>query len=68
VSFPWQSAFEIREQVQSGATTAVDVARAYLDRAEMMNPKLACFLTIDHEGALAAAAQVDRAAAARAPS
>ncbi len=61
MSFPWQSAFEIREQVQSGATTAVDVARAYLDRAETMNPELACFLTIDHEGALAAAAQVDRA-------
>jgi len=61
MSFPWQSAFEIRDQVKSGAVSAVDVARAYLDRAETLNPKLACFLTIDHEGALAAAAQVDRA-------
>ena len=61
MTFPWQSAFEIREQVQSGAASAVDVTRAYLDRAETLNPKLACFLTIDHEGALAAAAQVDRA-------
>ena len=61
MSFPWQTAFEIREQVEKGATSAVDITRAYLDRAETLNPKLACFLTIDHEGALAAAAQVDRA-------
>jgi aspartyl-tRNA(Asn)/glutamyl-tRNA(Gln) amidotransferase subunit A len=61
MSFPWQSAFEIREQVASGAVSAVQVARAHLDRAETLNRKLACFLTIDHEGALAAAAQVDHA-------
>ena len=59
--FPWQSAFEIREQVAAGAMSAVDVTRAYLARAEALNPKLSCFLTIDHEGALSAAAQVDRA-------
>lgn len=59
--FPWQSAFDIREQVASGATTAIDVARAYLARAEKLNPRLSCFLYVDHEGALAAAAQVDRA-------
>jgi aspartyl-tRNA(Asn)/glutamyl-tRNA(Gln) amidotransferase subunit A len=57
---PWQSAFEIRQQIASGATSAVDVTRAYLARAEALNPTLSCFLTIDHEGALAAAAQVDR--------
>ena len=61
MSFPWQSAFEIRDQVEKGAVSAVDVTRAYLDRAETLNPKLACFLSIDHEGALASAAQVDRA-------
>ena len=59
-SFPWQNAFDIREHVASGATTAVDVTRAYLARAEELNPKLSCFLYVDHEGALAAAAQVDR--------
>ncbi len=58
--FPWQSAFEIREQVAAGKVTAVEVARAYLARAEALNPTLCCFVTIDHEGALAAAAQVDR--------
>jgi len=58
--FPWQSAFEIREQVAGGAVSAVDVTRAYLARAEELNPTLSCFLTVDHEGALAAAAQVDR--------
>ncbi|MGB5546506.1 MAG: amidase family protein, partial [Polyangiales bacterium] len=58
--FPWQSAFEIRQQVAAGSVSALEVTRAYLSRAEELNPKLSCFLTIDHEGALAAAAQVDR--------
>lgn len=64
MSFPWQSAFEIRDQVASGAVSAVEMARAFLDRAETLNERLACFLTLDHEGALAAASQVDRARAA----
>ncbi|MFZ1866663.1 MAG: Asp-tRNA(Asn)/Glu-tRNA(Gln) amidotransferase subunit GatA [Polyangiales bacterium] len=59
--FPWQTAFEIREQVAGGAVSAVEVARSYLDRAEALNPTLRCFLTLDYEGALAAASQVDRA-------
>ena len=59
--FPWQSAFKIREDVEAGAVSAVEVTRAYLARAEALNPTLSCFLTIDHEGALAAASQVDRA-------
>ncbi len=58
--FPWQSAFEIRQQVAAGSVSALEVTRAYLSRAEELNPKLSCFLTIDYEGALAAAAQVDR--------
>ncbi|MFW2388167.1 MAG: Asp-tRNA(Asn)/Glu-tRNA(Gln) amidotransferase subunit GatA [Polyangiales bacterium] len=58
--FPWQSAFEIRDEISSGKVSAVEVTRAYLARAEELNPRLSCFLTIDHEGALAAAAQVDR--------
>ena len=53
MSFPWQTAFEIRDQVDKGAASAVDITRAYLDRAETLNPKLACFLSIDNEGALA---------------
>lgn len=61
---PWQSAFELRAQVASGERSAVDVTRAYLARAEALNPKLRCFLTVDYEGALAAAAQVDRARSA----
>ncbi|MGB5811951.1 MAG: Asp-tRNA(Asn)/Glu-tRNA(Gln) amidotransferase subunit GatA [Polyangiales bacterium] len=62
--FAWQSAFDIRDQVQAGAASAVEVARAYLARAEALNPTLSCFLHLDHEGALAAAAQVDKARAA----
>jgi aspartyl-tRNA(Asn)/glutamyl-tRNA(Gln) amidotransferase subunit A len=58
--FPWQSAFEIRQQVAAGSVSALEVTRAYLSRAEELNPKLSCFLTIDYEGALASAAQVDR--------
>jgi aspartyl-tRNA(Asn)/glutamyl-tRNA(Gln) amidotransferase subunit A len=64
MSFPWQSGFEIRDQVASGSVSAVEMTRAYLDRAEKLNEKLACFLTLDHEGALAAASSVDRARAA----
>jgi aspartyl-tRNA(Asn)/glutamyl-tRNA(Gln) amidotransferase subunit A len=58
--FPWQSAFEIRQQVAAGSVSALEVTRAYLSRAEELNPMLSCFLTIDYEGALASAAQVDR--------
>ena len=45
MSFPWQSAFEIREQVATGEANAVDITRAYLDRAESLNGTLACFLS-----------------------
>jgi len=56
----WQSAFEIREAVVTGAVSAVDVAKVFLERAETHNPTLHCFLAVDHEGALAAAAHLDR--------
>ncbi len=65
--FPWQSAFAIRDGVEAGSMTAIEVTRAYLARAEALNSKLSCFLTIDHEGALAAASQVDRAREAGQP-
>ena len=65
--FPWQNAFEIRSQIAEGQTAAIDVARAYLDRIETLNPQLRCFLVVDHEGALAAASQVDRAREAGEP-
>lgn len=64
MSFPWQSGFEIRDQVARGSVSAVELTRAYLDRAETLNERLSCFLTLDHEGALAAASSVDRARAA----
>jgi aspartyl-tRNA(Asn)/glutamyl-tRNA(Gln) amidotransferase subunit A len=59
--FPWQSVFELREQVAKGTVSAVETTRSYLERAEELNPTLRCFLTLDYEGALAAAAQVDHA-------
>ncbi len=59
--FPWQSAFEIRDQVATGEASAVEVTRGFLARAETLNEKLSCFLHLDHEGALAAASQIDRA-------
>ncbi|MEM8608742.1 MAG: Asp-tRNA(Asn)/Glu-tRNA(Gln) amidotransferase subunit GatA [Myxococcota bacterium] len=65
--FPWQGAFEIRERIDQGETSAVDVTRAFLDRVETLNARLNAFLYVDHEGALAAAAGVDRARAAGAP-
>lgn len=59
-AFPWESAHAIRDQVLGGERSAVEVARDYLNRAEAHNSELSAFLYLDHEGALAAAARVDR--------
>ena len=54
------NAGDLREQVATGAVSAVDVCRAFLDRAEALNPALNAFNLIAAEHALAQAADVDR--------
>src|ERR1700712_2659064 len=51
---------EIAERVGSRKLSAVEVTQATLDRIAALNPEINAYLYVDREGALAAAAQVDR--------
>ena len=57
------TAREIREGVATGSLSASEVCRACLEQIDRTDPRLHAFLTVDREGALARAAQID----ARAP-
>ena len=50
----WTAA-EMRRQLDARAISAVELVRAHLERIERTDPALGCFLTVDSEGALAAA-------------
>ena len=52
------------QQIASGAVSAVEVCRAFLERAEAVNPTLNAFNFISAEHALTQAADVDRRRAA----
>jgi aspartyl-tRNA(Asn)/glutamyl-tRNA(Gln) amidotransferase subunit A len=49
----------IRDRVASGAVGAEEVARHFLDRIRKHDGALHCFLSVDEEGALRAAREVD---------
>jgi aspartyl-tRNA(Asn)/glutamyl-tRNA(Gln) amidotransferase subunit A len=51
---------EVATAVRSQALSAVEVTQATLDRIAALNPEINAYLYVDREGALAAAAQVDR--------
>jgi aspartyl-tRNA(Asn)/glutamyl-tRNA(Gln) amidotransferase subunit A len=51
---------EIASDVAAHKRSAVDVTQATLDRIAAHNPEINAYLYVDREGALAAAAQVDR--------
>ncbi|GAB4209719.1 MAG: Asp-tRNA(Asn)/Glu-tRNA(Gln) amidotransferase subunit GatA [Sandaracinaceae bacterium] len=55
------SAVELRELVAKGEVSAVEITRATLDRIHAKDGEIGAFLHVDAEGALAQAAQVDRA-------
>jgi aspartyl-tRNA(Asn)/glutamyl-tRNA(Gln) amidotransferase subunit A len=59
-----QSARKLAESVRRRELTAVAVAQAALERIEQHNGTLRAFITVTREGALAAAAEVDRKIAA----
>jgi len=52
---------EIAQAVQSQKRSAVEVTQATLERIGALNPEINAYLYVDREGALAAAAAVDRA-------
>ena len=58
------TAIDIATAVRQGDASAVEITRAVLERIDAHNPKLNAFLHVDREGALAQAAEVDRARAA----
>ena len=59
-----RTAAELAALVASGEASAVEVARAHLDRIAAVDDRVHAFLHVDTEGALAAAAEVDRRRAA----
>jgi aspartyl-tRNA(Asn)/glutamyl-tRNA(Gln) amidotransferase subunit A len=61
------TATDIAAAIASGETSAVDVARAHLDRIAAVDDRVHAFLHVDAEGALAAAEKVDAARAAGEP-
>ena len=54
------AASEIGALIGAGEISAVEVAQAHLDRIEAVDTDVKAFLHVDREGALKAAAQVDR--------
>jgi len=62
----WDAA-RIAEAVANGEVSAGEVATAHLDRIAEVDGQLGAFLHIDSDGALAAAAEVDRQRAAGQP-
>ena len=56
---PFRSLSEIRSQLDAGDTTAVDVAKLYLDRIATHNDNLNAFVHIDPEHVLAQAEASD---------
>jgi aspartyl-tRNA(Asn)/glutamyl-tRNA(Gln) amidotransferase subunit A len=54
------SAAELAGVIQRGEASAVEVATAHLDRIEAVDGRVHAFLHVDREGALRAAAQVDK--------
>jgi aspartyl-tRNA(Asn)/glutamyl-tRNA(Gln) amidotransferase subunit A len=57
----------IAKSIADGEISAVDVARAHLDRIAAVDERVHAFLHVDTEGALAAAEKVDAARAAGEP-
>ena len=55
------SAAELLEAYGKRELSPVEVTKVTLERIDRLNPKLNAYLTIDHEGALAAAEEAERA-------
>tara|TARA_R110002072_G_scaffold173600_2_gene328343 strand:+ start:128379 stop:129842 length:1464 start_codon:yes stop_codon:yes gene_type:complete len=58
---------QLLDAMQGGAVSAVEVTQAYLDEISTHGEAVGAFLTVDAEGALAQAAQVDRKRVAKEP-
>src|SRR5262249_53482224 len=59
-----RSLVELSDDVRAGKLSAVELTKSFLDRVAALDPKIHAYLHVDREGALAAAAAVDRKRAA----
>jgi aspartyl-tRNA(Asn)/glutamyl-tRNA(Gln) amidotransferase subunit A len=66
VTIAWLTAAEGAAEIRAGRLSSAAWTEALLDRAEALNPALACWITLDRAGALAAARLAD-AVPARGP-
>ena len=55
----WRDAIAQADAIRSGKVSAVELTGTYLDRIERLDGILRTFVTVDREGAMRAAAQVD---------
>ncbi len=55
---------DLARAIRARKVTSVEVTRAFLDRIARLDPTLRAYITVDREGALAAAAALDHEAAA----
>jgi aspartyl-tRNA(Asn)/glutamyl-tRNA(Gln) amidotransferase subunit A len=55
---------DLAEAIRAGMVSSVEATRAYLDRIARLDPTLRAYITVSAEAALAAAAALDREAAA----
>ena len=60
----FSSVSELAQAIRAGKVGPVEVTRAYLDRIARLDPTLHAYITVDADGALAAAAVLEREAAA----
>ena len=56
----YQSGQQLGTLIKSRKVSPVDVARAFLDRAEALNPRLNAFITVTRDHALAAARTAEK--------
>ena len=54
-----KSALELADMLAAGQITSVELTQACLDRIDAIEDRVNAFITIDREGALATAADVD---------
>ena len=52
------------DRIRTGAATSAEVTRAVLDRIDTIDPEVNAYISVDAEGALAAAERIDRRMAA----
>ena len=59
-----KSALELADMLAAGQITSVELTQACLDRIDAIEDRVNAFITVDREGALATAADVDARRAA----